>query len=106
MFKIGKDCKIDQSAEINVKDGHIGDRAIIGPRAKIEGRYIEIGHEAFLDADAWIGGGSCFDNGSKLIIGDWLHMGRCSHINAISAIIPITMPPVISSSASPVLPTR
>lgn len=81
MFEIGKDCEIHPTATINVKHGILGNRSIVGANAKIEGYSVEIGEEAFLDADSWIGGGSCFDRHASLIIGDWLHMGRWSHIN-------------------------
>lgn len=81
MFEIGRDCQIHPSAIIDVEHGKLGDRSIVGANARIEGYYVEIGHEAFIDADAWIGGGSCHDHTSKLHIGDWLHMGRWSHIN-------------------------
>jgi len=81
MFVIGRGCKIHETAIINVKHGHLGHRSIVGPNARIEGNDITIGTESFIDADAWIGGGSCFDKQATLVIGDWLHMGRWSHIN-------------------------
>jgi len=81
MFEIGRDCKIDPTATINVKQGRLGDRSIIGPRAVIEGYEVFIGAEAFLAADAWIGGGSCHDGQASLSVGDWLHMGKDAHIN-------------------------
>ena len=40
-----------------------------------------IGREAWLDRGAYIGGGSAFDPQAELVVGDWLHMGRNSHIN-------------------------
>ena len=40
-----------------------------------------IGREAWLDRGAYIGGGSCTDPWASLECGDWLHMGRNSHIN-------------------------
>jgi acetyltransferase-like isoleucine patch superfamily enzyme len=80
-FVIGKDCQIHPTAVINVKTGFIGDRAVINEHVKIEGTHVEIGHEAFIDRYATIGGGSAFDPQSKLKAGDWLHMGAFSHIN-------------------------
>lgn len=78
---IGRGAQIHPSARINVQGGFIGDRAIIGEHVVIEGTHVEIGDEAFIDAYAWIGGGSCFDPGTHLRVGDFLHMGRYSHIN-------------------------
>lgn len=80
-FKIGKDANIHPSALISVGEGFIGDRAIIRDNVVIEGWHIEIGHEAYFDSHAHIGGGSCHDPRAKLVIGDFLHMGRFSHIN-------------------------
>jgi len=80
-FEIGKDCVIDPTATINVMEGRLGDRSIVNEGAIIEGRYVEIGNEAFIHRRAWIGGGSCHDPQSKLVAGDFLHMGVDSHIN-------------------------
>lgn len=80
-FKIGKDCKIHPSAHINVNNGFIGDRSIINKGVRLEGEHIEIGAEAFLDANCSIGGGSCFDTSAFLKAGDFFHMGINSHIN-------------------------
>jgi acetyltransferase-like isoleucine patch superfamily enzyme len=80
-FKIGKNCKIHPSAIINVEEGSLGDGSIVNEHARIEGRKIIIGREAFIDRLATIGGGSCFDPLATLVAGDWLHMGVNSHIN-------------------------
>ena len=80
-FKIGKECKIHPSVKINVKNGFIGDRAIVNKGVRLEGSRIEIGAEAFLDANSSIGGGSCFDTSAFFKAGDFLHMGINSHIN-------------------------
>lgn len=88
MFTIGVDARIDKGAVINVDEGFIGNRAIINKGAIIEGHHVEIGHEAFINDYAHIGGGSCFDPQSKVVIGDFLHMGRFSHINGA---LPITI---------------
>jgi len=81
MFRIGKDAKIHATAQINVEEGFIGDRANIRANAVIEGREIRIGHEAWIDEYAYIGGGSCLDPTSILEVGDFLHMGKFSHLN-------------------------
>lgn len=79
--KIGKDCKISKKAIINVEELEIGDRTIILDHAKIEGRKVILGKECFIHEYSWIGGGSCFENTAELIAGDFLHMGRFSHVN-------------------------
>ena len=80
-FHIGKDCQIHPSAVIDVKEGFLGDGALIREGTRIEGHCVEIGREAYLDRGAMIGGGSCFDPDAKLVVGDWLHMGWNSQIN-------------------------
>jgi acetyltransferase-like isoleucine patch superfamily enzyme len=73
--------QIHPTAEIEVEDLQIGLGSIIGPYVRIEGHSVHIGREAWLDRYAYIGGGSSFDPVSTLVVGDWLHMGRNSHIN-------------------------
>ncbi len=80
-FIIGKNCQISATAIINVKEGFIGDGAVIRDGALIEGQRVEIGREAFIDRFATIGGGSCFDPCAFLKAGDWFHMGVNSQIN-------------------------
>ncbi len=80
-FLIGKDCQIHPTAHIDVSEGYIGDRTIIGENVRIEGTKVVIGKESFIDRMATIGGGSCFDPQAELITGDWLHMGVNSHLN-------------------------
>lgn len=85
---IGKDVKISGKARINVSEHlAIGDRSVIRDNVLIEGRHIEIGKEAWIDQHAHIGGGSCFDYQSYLKVGDFLHMGKFSHINTARKVI-------------------
>ena len=73
---------IGQNVRINVSEYlKLGDRTVINDNVLIEGRHIEIGAEAWIDEYAHIGGGSCFDWQSSLKVGDFLHMGKFSHIN-------------------------
>ncbi len=81
VFEIHPTCKIHPSAIINVKEGFIGKDSIIRANATIEGNIIKIGREAFIDNNAKIGGGSCFDSSAFLMAGDWLHMGVNSQVN-------------------------
>lgn len=79
---IGEDCKISPKANFNVTERlEIGDRSIINEGAWIEGRDIRLGRECFIHTNAWIGGGSAFEPSSRLVTGDFLHMGRNSHVN-------------------------
>lgn len=85
--EIGKDVQIDPTARINVSEKLvIGDRSVIGRMAHIEGRSIVIGKEAWIDEYAHIGGGSCFEKHSSLVAGDFLHMGKFSHVNTARAV--------------------
>lgn len=81
MFKLGKGVIIENNVTINVKYLKIGDRTIIRSGARIEGHSIILGAECYLDHNAYIGGGSCFDDCAFLNAGDWLHMGENSQIN-------------------------
>jgi acetyltransferase-like isoleucine patch superfamily enzyme len=73
--------QVHPTAEIDVRELAIGDGSIIGPGVVIEGTRVVIGREAWLDRGAYIGGGSARDPIASLECGDWLHMGRNSHIN-------------------------
>jgi len=77
-----KQVSISKTARINVEHLEIGEGSVIGEHVLIEGRYVKIGREAWIDSYAHIGGGSCFDYQSSLEIGDFLHMGKFSHVNA------------------------
>ncbi|MFA6509946.1 MAG: hypothetical protein WCV62_05775 [Candidatus Peribacteraceae bacterium] len=77
----GSDVLIEAGAVFNVIGGHIGDRTIIRSGARVEGNSVVLGRESYLDHGAWIGGGSCFDEGAFLNAGDWLHMGWNSQVN-------------------------
>ena len=86
MIEIGIDCKIHPTAQINVMAGKIDDRTVISEGVKIEGRYVQIGKESFINRNAYIGGGSFFDKNAKLITGDWFHMGPNSLIDIASGV--------------------
>ncbi|MCC7049846.1 MAG: hypothetical protein IT562_24275 [Alphaproteobacteria bacterium] len=81
MFQIGRDCIIHPTARIEVKQGFLGDRAMVREHVVIEGDHVEIGAEAFINRFASIGGGSSHDPGSSLVAGDFLHLGFFAHIN-------------------------
>ena len=80
-IKLGEDVVIHPSARIDCDICIIGDRSIIKEDVIVEGSYVQIGRESFLDTRSHIGGGSCNDPGSWLFAGDFFHMGVDSHIN-------------------------
>lgn len=85
---LGKGVKKGNNVRINVSEClKIGDRSIIGDNVLIEGKHIEIGREAWIDEYVHVGGGSCFDWQSYLKAGDFLHMGKYSHINAAREVV-------------------
>lgn len=78
----GENVKIGKNVRINISEYlEIGDRSIIFDNAIIEGRHVKIGKEAIIHEYSHIGGGSCFDWQSNLVIGDFLHLGKFAHIN-------------------------
>lgn len=79
--EIGQNVRIHETAEVNADWLKIGSGTTIGPDVVIEGTRVVIGRESWLDRYAYIGGGSALDPSSSLIAGDFLHMGRNSHIN-------------------------
>jgi len=79
--KFGRDILIEGGVHFNVIGGFIGDRTIIRSGARVEGNSVVLGTESYLDRGAWIGGGSCFDEGAALNAGPWLHMGWNSQVN-------------------------
>jgi len=85
---IGDGVEIARDARINVTERLvIGDRTVINSGAIIEGRRVELGRECWLAENAHIGGGSCFDDWSVFKCGDWLHMGRYSHVNTARSVV-------------------
>jgi acetyltransferase-like isoleucine patch superfamily enzyme len=72
---------IHPTAIINVNNLSIGKGAKIGRYVVIKGTEVIIGREAFIDDFAYIGGGSAFDECAFFHAGDFLHMGRDSHVN-------------------------
>lgn len=73
---------IHPTATIDVRELlDIGHDSSIGRDCDLEGRWVSIGSHFWMDRFAHIGGGSCFDVHSKLTAGNFLHMGRFSHIN-------------------------
>lgn len=87
-IEFGENVKIGNNVRINVSEYfYLGDRSVINDNVLIEGRHILIGREAWLDEYSHIGGGSCHDWQSYLETGDFLHMGKYSHINIARKVI-------------------
>lgn len=84
---MGKDVKIHPTAKINVENLWIGDRSVINAHARIEGKYVHIGREAWIHEYSWIGGGSCWEETSRLEAGDFLHLGKFAHLNTAAGLI-------------------
>lgn len=84
---IGNDVTFGKNFNINVTERLIiGDRSIFGDNVIIEGRDITIGREFWCGNNAHIGGGSCFEKSSKLVIGDQCHLGDYGMINTARAV--------------------
>ena len=81
-LNIAEDAIIEEGAIIEVTEYlELESGSHIRSNTRIEGRFVKIGKRFWMDWDAHIGGGSCFDKHSKVTIGDDCHMGRYSHIN-------------------------
>lgn len=82
-WEIGEHVKLEADLRLwDVRDKLIiGDRTVIGRNVVLKGRHIEIGRECWLAQNSSIGGGNCFHPKSKLVAGDWLHLGQYGHIN-------------------------
>jgi len=86
--EIGEDVEIHPDAKIDVRDRLIiGDRTVVNAGVEIMGRRVELGRECWLAEGATIGGGSCFGADSRLLAGDWLHMGRGAHVNTARGVV-------------------
>lgn len=60
---------------------HIGASGTVGERCEISGRHVRIGQELWMLSDAKIGGGSAFENASRLDAGHYLHLGTQTLVN-------------------------
>ena len=79
---IGPTVTIHPTARINVTERlHIGAYTIIGEDVEISGRDVEIGQEGWLDRNARIGGGSCFERQSSFRAGHFFHLGYDAMVN-------------------------
>ncbi|MFH1017402.1 MAG: acyltransferase [Pseudomonadota bacterium] len=78
---IGANCKFGERVLIECDELYIGPRTVIGDDCTITGRKISIGAECWLGNHVEIGGGSCQDAYSELVMGDLCHVGDHAFIN-------------------------
>lgn len=85
---IGKsDVEVAESVIIQVSESlEIGPGARIRDYCIIKGRNVKIGKNFVMNHHAEIGGGSCFEKDSSLIIGDNCHLGSYAIINTSRAV--------------------
>jgi acetyltransferase-like isoleucine patch superfamily enzyme len=88
-IEIGDGTIIKRGTVINVSEHlRIGKHSIIGENNIIKGRNITLGREFYSNHDAEVGGGSCFEQHSKLDVGYWFHLGSYAMINTA---MPVTI---------------
>jgi acetyltransferase-like isoleucine patch superfamily enzyme len=72
---------VHRSARVDVEQFEAGPGTVVNAHARVFGRAVHLGREAWVDEHATIGGGSAFDADAGLVAGAWLHMGNYSQIN-------------------------
>ena len=65
----------------------IGDAGTVGEGCEISGRNVRIGQELWMLPGAKIGGGSAFENASRLEAGHYLHLGVDTLINTARPVV-------------------
>jgi len=81
-IEIGDGTVIKRGTIIDVSEHlRIGKHSAIGENNRINGRQITLGREFYSNHDAEIGGGSCFEQHSKLDVDYWFHLGSYTMIN-------------------------
>lgn len=80
--------RVQRHATIRVLDElHIGAGGTVGERGEISGRSVHIGQELWMLPGAKIGGGSAFENSSRLEAGHYLHLGVDTLLNTARPVI-------------------
>jgi len=88
-IEVGDGTIVKRGTVINVSEHlRIGKHSIIGENNRISGRDITLGREFYSNHDAEVGGGSCFEQHSKLDVGYWFHLGSYTMINTA---MPVTI---------------
>lgn len=81
-IRLDADVRVTRHSTIRVLDElHIGAAGTVGEGGEISGRHVHIGQELWMLPQAKIGGGSAFENSSRLEAGHFLHLGVQALIN-------------------------
>jgi acetyltransferase-like isoleucine patch superfamily enzyme len=87
-IRLDANVRIVRHATINVRDElQIGASGTVGEAGEISGRRIRIGQELWMLPHAKIGGGSAFENASRLDAGHFLHLGTETLINTARPVV-------------------
>ena len=81
-FELGEGVRVLRHATLQVTEHlRIGAGGTVNERAEISGRHVDIGQELWMLPGAKIGGGSAFENSSRLEAGHFLHLGVDTLVN-------------------------
>ena len=84
---LGDGVSVGRGTTINVTERlSVGAGGLIGEENDIAGRHIEIGQEMWSGPRARIGGGSAFENTSRLSAGHYFHLGLDAFVNTARAV--------------------
>ena len=87
-IRLDADVRVMRYATIRVLDElHIGASGTVGEGGEISGRRVRIGQELWMLPQAKIGGGSAFENASRLEAGHFLHIGVHALINTARPVV-------------------
>lgn len=83
---LGKGARISSKATVDCVDLELGAGTVVNAGAVVRGRMVRVGREGWIAVGAEVGGGSCMSRRSQFYAGDFLHMGRGSHVNIACAV--------------------
>ena len=87
-INLNTDVRIMRNTTIRVLDElRIGASGTVGEGGEISGRQVHIGQELWMLPQAKIGGGSAFENASRLDAGHFLHIGTHALINTARPVV-------------------
>lgn len=87
-ISLGDDVRIMRHTTVRVLDElRIGASGTVGEAGEISGRQVHIGQELWMLPQAKIGGGSAFENASRLDAGHFLHIGTHALINTARPVV-------------------
>lgn len=82
---LGKGARISSKATVDCVDLELGAGTVINAGAVVRGRLVRVGREGWIASGAEVGGGGCMSGRSEFYAGDFLHMGKGSHVNIACA---------------------